>query len=247
MGSSPGIARICLCILFLTGSANVVSQDKIGQVTETEGETFIMRSDEKIRVTVPTKDDPAVDAWDGDILKAEDDSFLEVNLENITGNIEVAEGSLEVLGPIEEPVCHVIEGIVRFEGKTEGKGKKDCCKVLTDDVHADCEGTKFEVHVKAYNTFVIVHEGSVKVTSKGVKNPKSHLVPAGYWVNARYGEQIPPPYRFSWADAADRLRAGSTQCIYSNCKEIDNPTIPSPPIAFPKALVPPPPNPPGQR
>lgn len=161
-----------------------------------------------------------------------------------TPMLKLDQGSVELIfneGNNQESflICDLTVGHYLMEGEPAP------CQYVTKDGTVVKRGTVLEMDVSATDTRVFVFEGWIEVFSTDtVKYPDPREVHAGEWVRFRKGEPIPKPKKFTMAIGPG---SGSTECIYSDCKLVDSVLIPSRPVVTPGELIPPPPNPPGQR
>lgn len=176
-----------------------------------------------------------------DVLEAKDKGKIEIKLIP-SGNIEIESGRMHLLDDAGgAQIARVEGGLVRVEGALENY------MVVTDLITTDPWGTIYEVLAEARESRVFVYEGTVTVRSKDPRFPEDVVVRAGEWVRAREGEAVSDPQVFIISDFRPGPGSGASECIYSNCKIIDNVLIPEQPVYTPGVLIPPPPNPPGRR
>ena len=164
-----------------------------------------------------------------------------------TPDLKLDSGSVEMVfannpGGVQESflICDL-----KSPGHYRMAGEPAPCQYVTKDGKIVKRGTVLEVDVRYNNTRVFVFEGWVEVYSTDtVNHPDPRAVHAGEWVSFSEGKEIPKPKRFTMAIDPG---SGSTECIYSDCKLVNNVLIPERPVVTPSVLIPPPPNPPGRR
>ena len=236
----------CICLGLLASAAAVRAQaqeaEVVGQVTTyIAGRSFIYHEVSADRVAPQVAIDGNIEVHHLDILEAKDDGKIEVKLIP-SGQIDIESGRIHLLDdPGGAPIARVEGGLVRVEGALEEY------TVVTDLITTEPWGTTYEVLAAARESRVFVYEGSVRVTSTDPRFPEPVVVNAGEWVRAREGEPVSAPQVFILSRARVEPGSGSSECIYSNCKIIDDPRIPEPPVYTPGVLVPPPPTPPGRQ
>ena len=232
-----GIKCLIFQMLFYGMSAHAEPK-KVGQVYDVKVEAFVIRDEVKTPVDKPD------DVFLGDILGVDQRrSRLQIALTRSSERrpITIKYGRLRLAGISELTECEMLEGVGVFEGPPKP------CNVVSKDFRLEENGTLYEVHVQAQDSRVFVYEGSVSVFSTNPAYPQPQLVQAGEWVRARKGEPIPAPTKFLLQSVAAGPGSGSTECIYSNCKIVDEVPVSLPPNFPPPALISPPPNPPGRR
>ena len=232
-----GIKCLIFQMLFYGMSAHAEPK-KVGQVYDVKVEAFVIRDEVKTPVDKPD------DVFLGDILGVDQRrSRLQIALTRSSERrpITIKYGRLRLAGISELTECEMLDGVGVFEGPPKP------CNVVSKDFRLEENGTLYEVHVQAQDSRVFVCDGSVSVFSTNPAYPQPQLVQAGEWVRARKGEPIPAPTKFLLQGVAAGPGSGSTECIYSNCKIVDEVPISMPPEFPPPALIPPPPNPPGRR
>ena len=232
-----GVKYLIFLVLFLGMSVHAEPK-KVGQVYDVKVEAFVIRDEVKTPVDKPD------DVFLGDILGVDQRrSRLQIALTRSSERrpITIKYGRLRLAGVSELTECEMLEGVGVFEGPPKP------CNVVSKDFRLEENGTLYEVHVQAQDSRVFVYDGSVSVFSTNPAFPQPQLVQAGEWVRARKGEPIPAPTKFMLQGVAAGPGSGSTECIYSNCKIVDEVPISMPPEFPPPALAPPPPNPPGRR
>jgi hypothetical protein len=238
------IWTIGLGILMLLAGNTAFSQEGevVGQVVSFKPDrSFIYH---EVSVAQPSPQEPIdsnILVHHTDVLEAKDKGKIEVKLIP-SGQIDIESGRMHLLdGPGGAPVARVEGGLVRVEGTLENY------TVVTDLITTDPWGTIYEVHADARESRVFVYEGVVNVTSTDPRFTEPVPVRAGEWVRAREGEPVSAPQIFIISRARFDPGSGTAECIYSNCKIIPDPRIPEQPPYTPGVLIPPPPNPPGQR
>jgi hypothetical protein len=237
-------STLCLSLLAVAaaGAAHAQEGDVVGQVTTfIAGRSFIYHEVSADRPAPQVAIDGNIEVHHTDVLEAKDDGKIEVKLIP-SGQIDIESGRIHLLDdPGGAPIARVEGGLVRVEGTLENY------TVVTDLITTEPWGTVYEVHASPRESRVFVYEGSVRVTSTDPRFPESVVVSAGEWVRARKGEPVSAPQVFILSRARVEQGSGASECIYSNCKIIDDPRIPEPPLDTPGVLVPPPPTPPGRR
>lgn len=235
---------IILVLLAFFGSTAAPAQEAevVGQVSNfIAGRSFIYH---EVSAARPAPQEPIegnVDVHHTDVLEAKDDGKIEVKLIP-SGQIDIESGRIHLLDdPGGAPVARVEGGLVRVEGSLENY------TVVTDLITTEPWGTIYEVIAEARESRVYVYEGAVAVTSTDPRFAEPVIVNAGEWVRAPEGEPVSKPRVFILGRARFDPGSGASDCIYSNCKIIDDPQIPEQPDYTPGVLIPPPPNPPGRR
>ena len=235
----PG--KIVLTILLLLVGSSAIGQKKVGQVSDVDMEAWVERDGD---VTELSQKEPFNL---GDTLFVEeypDNNKLTLLFENDEGEkfdtIELGSGGKVSLSGDNSSsvICDFVGGNHLIKGKP--------CKGVYRDGVLVVNQTIYEVDIRAKSTRLFVYEGSVSVYSNST-NPE-HAEPrhvhAGEWVRFSKGEPIPKPQKFTMAIGPG---SGSTECIHSDCKLVNNVLIPERPVVTPSVLIPPPPNPPGRR
>ena len=244
MRRMPSIPTACLAILaaMMSFAASGQEAEKVGDVLSyVSGRSFIYHEVSADRPAPQEAIDGNIEVHHTDVLEAKDDGKIEVKLIP-SGQIDIESGRIHLLDdPGGAPIARVEGGLVRVEEALENY------TVVTDLITTEPWGTVYEVLAAARESRVFVYEGSVRVTSTDPRFPEPVIVSAGEWVRAPKGEPISAPKVFILSRARVESGSGASECIYSNCKIIDDPRIPEPPVFTPGVLVPPPPSPPGRR
>lgn len=237
-------STFCLSLLALAaaGAAHAQDAEVVGQITTfIAGRSFIYHEVSADRVAPQEAIEGNIEVHHTDVLEAKDDGKIEVKLIP-SGQIDIESGRIHLLDdPGGAPIARVEGGLVRVEEALENY------TVVTDLITTEPWGTVYEVLAAARESRVYVYEGSVRVTSTDPRFPEPVVVSAGEWVRAHKGEPISEPKVFILSRARVDPGSGASECIYSNCKTIDDLRIPEPPIYTPGVLVPPPPTPPGRQ
>lgn len=152
-------------------------------------------------------------------------------------SIKVRNGSIEFK---EDKSCEVI-GKARFTKNNRGKSELLAgCLVKAGDFFYRHLSTDFLIEARGVETSLFVMEGAVEVSSINPELTQKVVVNAGEWLVTRKGEPIPPAKRYRRTDPV----SGNSECIYSWCR-LTRGVITEPEGRL--GLVPPSPNPPGQR
>jgi hypothetical protein len=244
VSASRTTLSICSALLAFCTGASALAQDAdvVGQVSSfIPGRSFIYHEVSAARPAPQEPIEANVEVHHTDVLEARDDGKIEVKLIP-SGQIDIESGRIHLLDdPGGAPVARVEGGLVRVEGSLENY------TVVTDLITTEPWGTIYEVLAEARESRVYVYEGAVAVTSTDPRFPEPVIVKAGEWVRARQGEPVTEPRVFILSRARFDPGSGASDCIYSNCKIIDDPRIPEQPDYTPGVLIPPPPTPPGRR
>jgi hypothetical protein len=255
MGTRFSCATFAALIVSMLVSGQTWGQDteRVGQVTHAVGVRNILLRASGETLVLPEIDAAKEDsakaeiARSGDRLTTDPNSWLILKLDEVEGQISLEndpffEGHLHLAGTQDEPVCHLVSGVAKFEKSTVLQSEKKLCKVWTQAATVDTNGTVFLVRARGYVSSIFVIEGEVAVTSTDPRFPEPKRVSGGEWLRARKGEPLPEPRRFRRGDAG----AGSSECITAPCTYTESWLIPAPPVTTPFAPLPPPPNPPGR-
>lgn len=222
-------------ILNLTAVTSLMAQEKVGEVLDVKVEAFVIRDEVEESINKPD------DIFIGDLLGVHRrNSKLSVILSDSDNEpIEIRYGYMRLAGDAELIECQFKKGNFVIKGPPQ-----PCIGSTPDIGKIEEQGTLYEIDVSASDSRVFVFEGAVAVYSTNPAYPDPRMVHAGEWVRARKGQPIPQPQKFMWAPGPG---SGSSECIYSDCSLINKVPIPPPPVFTPRILLPPPPNPPGQR
>ena len=170
-------------------------------------------------------------------------SFLQMQMnDNKETTVIVRNGAIQIKkNDKEQRICHV-EGKVLVEGSHVGNGAPEACDLEAGGFHWRHPNTKFLIDARGIETSLFVMEGTVEVSSVDPNFPQIQEVLAGEWLMTRKGEPIPRPKKYRRTDVG----SGSSVCLYSWCRITRN-VLTGDPGRSSRALIPPPPNPPGQR
>lgn len=252
MGLISRLGKVHLAVLIFMAISPAMAEKKIGQITKDSDPGYVIR--EKVQKDIGFPEDIEL----GDALGVfESGDELRISFENTYNTSQEARGEDQK----KRTEVTVNYGVVKLASSDKGVMEFECvldrgssaifehpphtCRpVVPDASNVSAEGTRYQVDVMARDTRISVYEGVVSITSTNANYPEPRHVHAGEWVRFRKGEPIPKPKKFTMAIGPG---AGSTECIYSDCKLVDSVLIPSRPVVTPGELIPPPPNPPGQR
>ena len=233
-----GLTAIQIVAWLLAGDV-ALAQDIVGEVTSfTPDESYVYHEltaeapspREPITEEIPVHDRDALEATrKGEVKFLLDDSEAEITVR--AGRVQAVDGGEVVV---------VKRGWVRYEATNANVTLADARAV------ANSEGTIYEFLSEPSESRVYVYEGTATVSSKDPRFPEPVRVHAGEWVRALDGAPVSEPRVFILDDTRVSFGSGSSSCIHSNCKRYDPVFPPQPPIG-PHVIIPPPPNPPGQR
>lgn len=246
MRRAPAIVAACLAMLAANIPPVALGQapEKVADVTRfATGRSFVYHEVGFGQPSLPEPIESNIEVHHTDVLEAGDTGYITIKWLG-SGELTIESGQVHLLDDEDGAPLARFKGelgLVRVEDALPGY------TLVTPHASFVDWGTTFEVLTEARESRVYVYEGIVAVTSTDPRFPEVVLVQAGEWARAREGEPISAPKVFILSRARFDPGSGASDCVYSNCKVIDDPRIPEQPVYTPGVLIPPPPNPPGRR
>ncbi len=250
MRITQSISATCQGILLLVISSTVYSQSAdhsgkvLGQIRKyDEGKAYIYHDVVSGRTSFGKLiDENNKDFHNSDALEAISPSKITFYfIDDNNADVTVSSGEVKMVDEGDgETALKIERGVTLIDGHFEHT------LVFSDELSVPNTSTVYEIHATPGESRLYVYAGEATVFSRNLKYPDPVVVRAGEWVRAN-GEAISPPERFIAGEVSSGPGAGTSACIYSDCKITDEYPIPQPPVLIPEALIPPPVNPPSGR